>query len=100
MKEKHCDDFLASFDYEGRPTILTAKDAGAVYGLIIDKSECIAEISNVRFQELFEHFIAERRHSRNLPDNKSRCPLLDAAEVPLDTYAYRIIKHAIPTEVK
>ena len=78
-KEECCDDLLVSFSHNGYPTLITAKDAGKVYGLIIDKSECMAEISNMKFLELYKNYIRNKAGSYS-NGRQYKCPLLKAAE--------------------
>ena len=56
-KESCCDDILASFDADGNPTFIAVTDANFIFATIIDKSECLCEISNAKFKCLFEKFI-------------------------------------------
>ena len=74
-KEECCGDLLASFDSNGIPTLITANDARYLFRTVVDKSECIEEISNVRFMTLFSNFLA--KHT-NL--NIAECPLLQLAK--------------------
>lgn len=55
---------------DGTPLLLPVSDAETLFSCRIDKSECLLEISNVRFQALFRGYIMQ--HS---PENLS-CPLL------------------------
>jgi len=74
-REECCGDLLVSFDSNGIPTFITASDARYLFRTVIDKSECIAEISNVRFMVLFSNFFA--RYA-NL--NIAECPMLQLAK--------------------
>ena len=56
-KESCCEDILVSFDEDGKPTVIAVTDANLIFATIIDKSECLAEISNAKFKCLFENFI-------------------------------------------
>ena len=56
-RESCGEDFLVSFDADGRPTFMLVPDANYIFSVLIDKSECIEEISNSRFQYLFEKYI-------------------------------------------
>ena len=55
---------------DGSPLLLPVSDAEILFSRRIDKSECLLEISNVRFQALFRGYIM-----RHYPDATS-CPLL------------------------
>lgn len=55
---------------DGSPLLLPVSDAEILFSRRIDKSECLLEISNVRFQALFRGYIM-----RHCPDTIS-CPLL------------------------
>lgn len=69
-KQPCCDDVLVSFDTEGTPTFITVKDANFIFATIIDKSECLCEMSNGRFVCLFEGLIKRK----TFPEKG--CPLL------------------------
>lgn len=73
-REECCDDMLASFDADGIPTLIMAKDANFIYGTIMDKSECLCEISNAKFKCLYEKYF-QKRSNGALPI----CPFLQVA---------------------
>ena len=75
-KQYCCDDVLVSFDADGKPTFIAVTDANFIFATIIDKSECLCEMSNGRFLGLFEGLI--KKHT-NL---ESGCPLLQLAKRP------------------
>ena len=55
---------------DGSPLLLPVSDAEILFSRRIDKSECLLEISNVRFQALFRGYFMQ-----HYPDMVS-CPLL------------------------
>jgi len=59
-KELCCDDILVSFDKDANPAFIAVTDANFIFETIIDKSECLCEISNTKFKCLFESFIKNR----------------------------------------
>lgn len=73
-KENCCDDLLLSFDADGNPTFIAVTDANYIFSTIIDKSECLCEISNEKFKCLFERLIV--KHT----DGKS-CPFLQLTQI-------------------
>lgn len=70
-KQECCDDLLISFDADGLPTIIMAKDANFVFGTVMDKSECLCEMSNAKFKCLFNEFYIKHTDEKN-----PLCPLL------------------------
>ena len=75
-KEACCDDLMVSFDANGVPTIILVTDANYIFGTIIDKSECLCEMSNARFKYLFEnHF------EKNIDSESGVCPYLQMAKL-------------------
>lgn len=70
-KEEYCDDILVSFDENGQPTFIPVKDANCIFGSIMDKSEFLCEISNVKFEMLFQKFLHD-----NSDDKTSVCPFV------------------------
>lgn len=70
-KEECCNDMLVSFDENGIPAMIMAKDADMIFGVITDKSECLCEISNAKFECLFENYL-----NKNTQDILSTCPIL------------------------
>ena len=56
-KEYCCSDILVTFDSEGKPVFITVTDANYIFATVIDKSECLLEISNAKFKGIFERFI-------------------------------------------
>ena len=69
-KEKNCDDLLMTFDFSGKPIFITVHDANILFNTIIDKSECAAEISNVKTLCFMNSFIKENTSV------KEGCPFL------------------------
>ena len=63
-------DWLYVSDSEGTPLLLPVSDAKILFSRAIDKSECLLEISNLRFQALFQDYIMLRHH------DSTQCPLL------------------------
>ena len=74
-KESCCDDILASFDADGNPTFIAVTDANFIFATIIDKSECLCEISNAKFKCLFESFI--KKHT----SEELGCPFLQLTQI-------------------
>ena len=72
--EDCCDDILISFDENGQPILITVKDANIAFDTIIDKSECIVEMSNAKLMLILEQFIIKNTLSNNV------CPLLQLAK--------------------
>lgn len=66
QKESDCGDMLASFDEDGIPTIIMAADANFLFDTIVDKSDCLCEISNAKFYCLFENLF-KKYADENLP---------------------------------
>ena len=75
-KQSCCDDFLVSFDSEGKATLIAVTDANFIFGTIVDKSECLCEMSNGRFMCLFESMI-----KKEMSEEKG-CPLLQLVKRP------------------
>lgn len=73
-KENCCDDILLSFDADGNPTFIAVSDANYIFSTIIDKSECLCEISNEKFRCLFERLIV--KHT-----NDQKCPFLQLTQI-------------------
>ncbi len=74
-KEECCEDVLVSFDEDGFPAIITAKDADIIFGTIIDKSECVDEMNSYKFSSLFYKYF------RKIQDEADQdCPFLKAAK--------------------
>lgn len=74
-KQHCCDDILVSFNSMGVPTCVTVTDANYIYATIIDKSECLLEMSNARFLCLFEEVI------RRFTKPERGCPLLQMTKI-------------------
>lgn len=70
-RQECCDDCMVSFDNEGRPAVIGVVDANYIFGTVIDKSECLAEMSNAKFKCLFENYFNEKTS-----DEDSLCPFL------------------------
>lgn len=75
-KQECCDDLLVSFDETGIPTIIMVQDANVIFGIIVDKSECLAEISNVKFIALFYKYFNKRAK-----EDTFLCPFLNAVKL-------------------
>lgn len=73
-----CDDVLVSFDADGKPSFMTVTDANFIFATIIDKSECLCEISNGKFICLFEGLIKKQ----TFPEKG--CPLLQLTKGSLN----------------
>lgn len=58
-KTDGCKDFLVSFNEDGKPAFISVKDADYIFGVMTDKSECMSEMSNAMFGELFRNYIKE-----------------------------------------
>ena len=52
-KTEACGNFLFTVTREGKPVLIPEKDADVIFGRLVDMSECIFTISNVRFMELY-----------------------------------------------
>lgn len=72
--EDCCDDILISFDENGQPIFITVKDANIAFDTIIDKSECITEMSNAKLMCILEQYIKNHTLANNV------CPLLQLAK--------------------
>ena len=72
-KQSCCDDMLMSFDADGKPVFITVRDANCIFSTIIDKSECLFEMSSGRCGCLFENMI--KKHT-----NDDECPFLQFAK--------------------
>lgn len=70
-KESCCDDLLVSFDNIGTPAIIMVNDANYIFGSIMDKSEFLCEMSNVKFEAIYQKFL-----QKNIDGKISVCPLL------------------------
>lgn len=55
---------------DGTPLFLPVSDAEILFGRLLDKSECLLELSNLRFQELFRQYITQ------YCEDKTYCPLV------------------------
>lgn len=71
QKENCCSDLLVSFGADGVPAVIMVTDANFLFGTIIDKTECLCEISNAKFRWLFENYL-----QRHADSNASLCPFL------------------------
>lgn len=60
-------------DADGKPVFITVRDANCIFSTIIDKSECLFEMSSGRCGCLFENMI--KKHT-----NKDECPFLQFAK--------------------
>ena len=75
-QEACCNDLLVSFDKEGKPLLITVTDANYIFGTIIDKSECLLELSNVKFRCIFENFLDQYTH-----EVTGDCPFLKVVKL-------------------
>ncbi len=75
-KDVCCNDLLVSFDADGTPAMISAADANYIFGTIIDKSECVCEMSNAKFKSLFEKYF-----DKHTVDIKEACPFLQAVKL-------------------
>ena len=66
----HVPDMLYVPAADGAPLLLPVSDAEILFARRLDKSECLLELSNLRFQELFKKYITQ------YCDDKTHCPLL------------------------
>lgn len=74
-KELCCDDILVSFDADGTPTFIAVGDANYIFGTIIDKSECVCELSNVKLKCLMDRFLT--KHTCE----EQGCPFLELTQI-------------------
>ena len=74
-KDFCCGDILVSFDEDGIPVFVSVSDANYIFATIIDKSECLCEISNAKFKCLFEKFI--KKHT----SEDIGCPFLQLTQI-------------------
>lgn len=75
QKADCCGDMLVSFGADGAPAMIMAADANFIFGTIIDKTECLCEISNAKFQWLFENYLHQHTKAK-----ASLCALLQSAK--------------------
>ena len=73
IKNSNCGDILVSFDTNGKANLITVANARKIFGTEIDKSECLAEMSNAKFMCLFDKLI--QTHTTG----DKECPLLQLA---------------------
>jgi len=66
-----CEDLLVSFDSDGKPVAIMVCDANYIFKTIIDKSECLVEMSNVRFSCLFDNYFDKKNEN-----NIAVCPYI------------------------
>lgn len=65
-KKDFCNgDMLVSFDEAGAPVFISVTDANYIFATLIDKSECLGEISNAKFLNLFEEFFRKHTNSED-----------------------------------
>lgn len=67
-------DMLYVAAVDGSPLLLPVSDAEILFARRLDKTECLIEISNLRFQELFRLYISP------YCEDKTHCPLLGICE--------------------
>lgn len=70
-----CEDILVNFNENGNPAFMMVSDANHIFSTIIDKSECICEMSNAKFRCLFENYINEYTNA------EKGCPFLQLAKM-------------------
>ena len=73
-RENCTGDILISFDSEGRPAVIKTEDANEIFSTIIDKSECLVEISSAKVGELFENLII--KHT----EKECGCPFIQLTQ--------------------
>lgn len=75
-KQERCDcrDLLYAPDDDGSPLLLPVRDAEILFGRLIDKSECLIEMSNAKFEALFSF------HLKRLEPNLEGCSLCRALQ--------------------
>lgn len=73
-KQSCCDDLLLSFDGDGIPSFITVTDANYIFATIIDKSECLVEMSNAICRCLFEN------HIKKFAPEERNCPFLQLVQ--------------------
>ena len=66
---------MVSFDSDGTPAFIAVTDANFVFRTVIDKSECLCEISNAKFKCLFENFV--KKHT----SEELGCPFLQLTQI-------------------
>jgi len=76
-KSNGCENFLFAVNSSGTPVFLPEKDAETIFGQIIDRSECIIEISNTRLLNLYRPWF--HAHARDA----FSCPLLQQVLSPV-----------------
>ena len=67
---------LVSFDENGKPTVVSVVDINHIFSIIVDKSECLLEMSNLRFNCLFDTLL--KTHT----NPQKGCPLRQLAQRP------------------
>lgn len=72
-------DMLCVAAADGSPLLLPVSDAEILFARCLDKSECLVEISNLRFQDLFRLYISQ------YCEDKTSCPLLRIYEKQMKT---------------
>lgn len=70
-KVENCGDFLFVPASSGWPVLLPIHDAEIIFGLLIDKSECLGRMGNLLFGELYRKWLTLIR-----PAPEGKCPLL------------------------
>lgn len=67
-KKQNCGSVLAAIRADGTPVFLPETDAYILFGSQIDISECVLEISNTRFNELYHSwFLAHAKDGFECP---------------------------------
>ncbi|MEG0541817.1 MAG: hypothetical protein RR461_03075 [Angelakisella sp.] len=67
-----CGDFLFAPDEDGTPLLIPVCDAEILAATVIDKSECLGIVTNLRFENLFGKWF------RGLGTDHGLCPYLQA----------------------
>lgn len=67
-----CGDFLFVPDEDGTPLLIPVHDAEILAATVIDKSECLGIVTNLRFENLFQKWF------RTLSADTGVCPYLQA----------------------
>ena len=69
-KEKECGNFLVSFNKEGVPSCIAVKDADYIFKTITDKSECLSDMNDLIFYELFKNYLKKFETEDECPYRK------------------------------
>lgn len=74
-KDFCCSDMLVSFDKDGIPVFISVSDASYIFATMIDKSECLGEMSNAKFMDLFDGYL------KKYTNPETGCPFLQLARI-------------------